>query len=103
MPQFQGHIFRKNWDLSNISCPNLNKKNATLINALIGSIFRNKNISCLGTFKSAEISQRFTAKPTWATSPAYINCRMAVRWAKVTSFRMMIGCMDGFCSSRFLK
>ena len=39
------------WDLGQISGTNLKKKNATLINALIGSIFWNKNISCNGTFK----------------------------------------------------
>ena len=32
-----------------------------------------------------------------------MNSRMAVRWAKGTSFRMMMGCLAGFCSSRFLK
>ena len=32
-----------------------------------------------------------------------MNSRMAVRWAKGTSFRIMIGCLAGFCSSRFLK
>ena len=37
------------------------------------------------------------------TSPAYMNSRMAVRWEKGTSFRMMMGCLAGFCSSRFLK
>ena len=51
MPQFQGPIFLETWNSSQISLPNLKKnKNATLINALIGSIFWNKNISCHDTF-----------------------------------------------------
>lgn len=35
---------------------------------------------------------------SWATftSPAYMNSKIACRWAKGTSFRMMIGCLDGF-------
>ena len=51
MPQFQGPVFLETWDLSQISWPNLKNKNATLINALIGNIFWNKNISCHDTFK----------------------------------------------------
>ena len=52
MPQFQGQIILETLDLSQIFLPNLKKtKNATLINASIGSIFWNKNISCHGTFK----------------------------------------------------
>ena len=44
-------------------------------------------------------------QPTWATltSPAYMNSRMAVRCWKGTSFRMMMGCLAGFSSSRALK
>lgn len=30
------------------------------------------------------------------TSPAYINSKMACRWVYETSFRMIIGCFDGF-------
>ena len=41
-------------DLSQISRPYLKNKRVTLINALIGSIFWNKNISCHGTFKGLE-------------------------------------------------
>ena len=50
MPQFQRPIFLETWDMSQITQPNLKKKNATLINAIIGSIFCNKNISCHDTF-----------------------------------------------------
>ena len=39
---------------------------------------------------------------SWATltSPAYMNSRMAVRCWMGTSFRMMMGCLAGFSSSR---
>jgi hypothetical protein len=37
-------FFLENLDLSQSSRPNLKNKNATLLNALIGSIFWNKNI-----------------------------------------------------------
>lgn len=30
------------------------------------------------------------------TSPAYMNSRMACKWLYATSFRIIIGCLDGF-------
>ena len=56
MPQFQQpFFFLETWDLSQISRPNMKNKNATIINALIGSIFWNKNISCYETIRSAKL------------------------------------------------
>lgn len=37
------------------------------------------------------------------TSPAYMNSRIACKWLNETSFRMMIGCFDGFSSRSVLK
>jgi len=37
------------------------------------------------------------------TSPAYINSKMACRWVYETSFRIIIGCFDGFSSNSDLK
>ena len=52
MPQFQGPIFFGNLGFEPNVLTKLEKnKNDTLINALIGSIFWNKNISCHDTFK----------------------------------------------------
>ena len=55
MPQFQGPIFWKLWILAKLPNQTWGKKNATLINALIRSIFCNKNISCQGTFKDPHV------------------------------------------------
>ena len=41
-------------NLSQIFRPNLKGQNTTLMNALIGSIFLNKNIPCHGTFKGLD-------------------------------------------------
>ena len=50
MPQFQGPIFFKLRIRAKISDQTLKKQKCYLINALIGSIFWNKNISCHDTF-----------------------------------------------------
>ena len=51
MPQFQGPIFWKLGIWAKFPEQTLKNKNATLIHALIGSIFCNKNILCDDSFK----------------------------------------------------
>jgi len=92
---------------------------ALKVNYLKNSIILQNKIKC-GHQPSRLIGAGVSARPltlsrsavlrkagscSWETftSPAYINSKMACRWVYETSFRIIIGCLDGFSSNRDLK
>ena len=74
------------------------KKNKIATFSFLGFLFKSLTLR-----RSAVL--RNCGSWSWATltSPAYMNSRMAVRCWKGTSFRIMMGCLAEFSSSRAIS
>lgn len=87
---FSGNPFPKppmTWAVSQRSCRSFWLTSARPFTLSLSAVLRKAGRSAWDTF----------------TSPAYIYSKMACRWLNGTSFKMIIGCLDGFSSSRALK
>lgn len=73
------------------------------------SFYHSRFMACGASAKPFTLSRSAVFKNagscSWETltSPAYMNSRMDVRWLKGTSFKMIMGCFDGFSSRSVLK